>query len=56
MVKIIALALLAIGLCAQSAYALERSQEAKDSFKYSHPCPSNGHTTMERVQAMLSTT
>ena len=21
----------------------ERSQEAKDSFKYSHPCPSNGN-------------
>ena len=43
MVKIITLALLAIGLCVQSVNARERSQEAKDSFKYSHPCPSNGN-------------
>ena len=26
-----------------SADARERSQKAKDEFKYSHPCPSNGH-------------
>ena len=26
-----------------TAYARERSEEAKDSFKYSHPCPSNGN-------------
>lgn len=41
MVKIIIL--LAIGLCTQSVDARERSQKAKDSFKYSHPCPSNGN-------------
>ena len=34
-----------IALCsvATTAYARERSEEAKDNFKYSHPCPSNGN-------------
>ena len=34
-----------MALCsvATTAYARERSEEAKDSFKYSHPCPSNGN-------------
>ena len=34
-----------MALCsvASTAYARERSEEAKDSFKYSHPCPSNGN-------------
>ena len=41
--KIIILALLAILVCYQPVDARERSQEAKDSFKYSHPCPSNGN-------------
>ncbi|MEI7993524.1 MAG: HNH endonuclease, partial [Methylococcaceae bacterium] len=37
--------LMLIALCNISlVYAKqERSQEAKDSFKYSHPCPSNGN-------------
>ncbi len=42
MVKIIAWLILALALT-QSVDARERSQEAKDSFKYSHPCPSNGN-------------
>ena len=34
-----------MALCsvATTAYARERSEEAKDNFKYSHPCPSNGN-------------
>ena len=34
-----------MALCsvATTTYARERSEEAKDSFKYSHPCPSNGN-------------
>jgi len=43
MVKVLTLALLAVALCFQSVDARERSQEAKDAFKYSHPCPSNGN-------------
>ncbi len=43
MAKIIILALLAIGLCYQPVDARERSEKAKDAFKYSNPCPSNGN-------------
>ena len=43
MIKIITLAILSLSLCSQSVDARERSQKAKDSFKYSHPCPSNGN-------------
>ncbi len=43
MVKVLILALLAIGLCYQPVDARERSEKAKDSFKYAHPCPSNGN-------------
>ena len=34
-----------MALCsvATTTYARERSEEAKDNFKYSHPCPSNGN-------------
>ena len=34
-----------MALCsvASTVHARERSEEAKDSFKYSHPCPSNGN-------------
>ena len=34
-----------MALCSveSTTYARERSEEAKDSFKYSHPCPSNGN-------------
>ena len=41
--SLVGLALLAVLVCYQSVDARERSQEAKDSFKYSHPCPSNGN-------------
>jgi hypothetical protein len=43
MIKIITLAILSLALCSQSVNARERSQKAKDSFKYSHPCPSSGN-------------
>ena len=43
MAKIFILASLAVALCFQPADARERSEKAKDSFKYSHPCPANGN-------------
>jgi hypothetical protein len=42
MVKIITWAILSFALI-NSTDARERSQKAKDEFKYSHPCPSNGN-------------
>src|SRR5450631_2028004 len=43
MIKIITLAILSLSLCFQAADARERSQKARDSFKYMNPCPSNGN-------------
>lgn len=41
MIKILTWATLSFALI-NSVDARERSQKAKDDFKYSHPCPSNG--------------
>lgn len=32
-----------LALCSQSLDARERSEKAKDAFKYANPCPSNGN-------------
>ncbi len=42
MSKIITGAIISLALI-HSADSRERSQKAKDDFKYSHPCPSNGN-------------
>ena len=46
MKKLIILGVITAFFISNPSYAkIERSEKAKDAFKYSHPCPSNGHTS-----------
>lgn len=43
MKRLILLLILSLALISSVDAKQERSQKAKDEFKYSHPCPSNGN-------------